>query len=284
MHAPSLLRAARLALVALVVLAAALATAIAVTLLGRHPTTALAAVTSEVSTDPTGATVTIDARGTWRETGGRGGRGPTGGCRRVWVRAVAPVHLDRGGTMWNGRHPMPSKPTPDSIAYHVYCGGVYVTSVWLRPSAFTPDQGTARDLALRLVTRLPYPALGIALNPSARGLAGLDSYLATTGFTGRIADRVSAFGATVEVEAIPTTITWDPGDGTGTVRVPFTAATRGLLAHRYERRSPGYPVRATLDLAVRWRTPGGAWQTLPPIVRQASRAYPVTAARSVLVP
>ena len=281
MHAPSFPRAARLAIVALVVLAAALAADLAVALLDRHPRTALAAVVPGVSTDPTGATVTIDATGTWRESAT--GASSTG-CRRVWVRAVAPVYLDRGGTMWNGRHPMPSKPTPDSIAYHVYCGGVYVTSVWLRPSAFTPDQGTARDLALRLVTRLPYPALGIALDPSARGLAGLDSYLATTGFTGRIADRVSAFGATVEVEAIPTTITWDPGDGTGTVRVPFTAATRGLLAHRYERRSPGYPVRATLDLAVRWRTPGGAWQTLPPIVRRASRTYPVTAARSVLVP
>ncbi|MEY3360607.1 MAG: hypothetical protein RL531_326 [Actinomycetota bacterium] len=284
MHAPSLPRAARLAIVALAVLAAAFVTAIAVLLLGRHPTTALAAVTSDVSTDPGGATVTIDARGSWRETGAPGGRGATGGCRRVWVRAVTPVYLDRGGTLWNGRHPMPSKPTPDSVAYHVYCGGVYVTSVWLEPRVFTPNAGTARDLALRLVARLEYPALGIAVNPMARGLAGLDSYLTTTGYATTIADRVRAFGTTVEVEANPAAITWDPGDGTGTVRVPFTAATRGLLAHRYERRSSGYPIRATLDLAVRWRTTGGVWQTLPPITRRASRTYPVTAARSVLVP
>ncbi|MFM7060639.1 MAG: hypothetical protein ACKOZL_05555 [Actinomycetes bacterium] len=283
MHAPSLLRAARLAIIALVVLAAAIAAAIAVTVLERRPRTALAAVTSDVSTDPTGATVTIDARGSWREAG-TPGRTTSGGCRRVWVRAVAPVFLDRGGTMWNGRHPMPSKPTPESVAYHVYCGGVYVTSVWLEPRAFAPNAGTARDLALRLVNRLPYPALAIVANPSARGLAGLDSYLATTGYGTTISDRVRAFGATVEVEAIPTAVTWDPGDGTGTVRVAFTPATRGLLAHRYERRSAGYTVTATLDLGVRWRTPGAVWQTLPPISRRATRAYPVTAARSVLVP
>lgn len=284
MHAPSLLRAARLAIVVLVVLAAALAAAVAVTVLDRHPTTALAAVTSDVSTDPTGATVTIDARGSWRESGSSGGRGSASGCRRVWVRAVAPVYLDRGGTMWNGRHPMPSKPTPASVAYHVYCGGTYVTSVWLEPRVFTPTAGSARDLALRLVARLPYPALGIVVNPAGRGLAGLDSYLATTGYVTTIADRVSGFGTTVQVEATPRTVTWDPGDGTGSVRVPFTATSRGLLAHRYERRSPGYAVSAVLDLGVRWRTPGGVWQTLPPISRRATRAYPVTAARSVLVP
>jgi hypothetical protein len=280
MHLTSLPRAVRLALVALVVLAAALAADLAAAVLDRTPARAVAAVVPDVSTDPGGATVTIDATGTWRETG-TSGRGT--GCRRVWVRAVAPVYLDRGGTMWNGRHPMPSKPTPDSVAYHVYCGGVYVTSVWLRPSAFTPSPGSLRDLALRLVTRLPYPALGIAVNPTVRGLAGLDAYLATTGYASTIADRVSAFGTTVEVEAIPTTVTWDAGDGSGTVRVAFAPTTRGLVAHRYERRSPGYAVTATLDLAVRWRTAGGGWQTLTPITRRAAISYPVIAARSVLV-
>ena len=103
-------------------------------------------VTPGVSTDPGGATVTIDARGTWRESGTSTS---STGCRRVWVPAVAPVYLDRGGTMWNGRHPMPSKPAPDAVAYHVYCGGTYVTSVWLRPSAFLPAPDTTREIALR---------------------------------------------------------------------------------------------------------------------------------------
>ena len=111
MHLTSLPRAVRLALVALVVLAAALAADLAAALLDRTPARAVAAVVPDVTTDPGGATVTIDATGTWRETGASG-RGT--GCRRVWVRAIAPVYLDRGGTMWNGRHPMPSKPTPDS--------------------------------------------------------------------------------------------------------------------------------------------------------------------------
>jgi hypothetical protein len=280
MHVPSLPRAARLAIVALVVLAAALAADLAVALLDRHPTSALAAVVPNVSTDPGGATVTIDATGSWRETGTAG---RAGGCRRVWVRAFAPVYLDRGGTMWNGRHPMPSKPAPDAVAYHVYCGGTYVTSVWLRPSAFTPSPGTLRELALRLVARLPYPALGIAVNPARRGLAGLDAYLATTGYAATIADRVDGFGTVVEVQATPTAVTWDPGDGTGAVRVAFAPATRGLLAHRYERRSAGYPITASLDLAVRWRRGTGPWQPLAPITRRATVPYPVIAARSVLV-
>ena len=101
--------------------------------------------------------------------------------------------------------------------------------------------------------------------------------------SGSIATTSPPEATTVEVEAIPTTVTWDPGDGTGAVRVAFAPTTRGLLAHRYERRSPGYAVTATLDLAVRWRTAGGRWQTLTPITRRAAISYPVIAARSVLV-
>ncbi|MFM7271249.1 MAG: hypothetical protein ACKO2C_06410 [Actinomycetes bacterium] len=278
-------RTLRLTIVALVVLVAALLAHLVVTVVTPASRIAGAAgfvVTPGVSTDPGGATVTIDARGTWREGGGTSASGT--GCRRVWVPAVAPVYLDRGGTMWNGRHPMPSKPAPDAVAYHVYCGGTYVTSVWLRPSAFLPAPDTSREIALRLVARLPYPALGITVNPATRGLAGLDSYLATTGYSSTITDRVAGFGATVEVEAVPTAVTWDPGDGTGTVRVGFAPRTRGLLAHRYERRSAGYSITATLDLALRWRTAGGAWQRLPGITRRAATRYPVIAARSVLVP
>jgi hypothetical protein len=277
-------RTFRLTIVALVVLVAAVLAHLIVTVVAPASHVARAdalAVTPGVSTDPGGATVTIDARGTWRESGGSPG---ATGCRRVWVPAVAPVYLDRGGTMWNGRHPMPAKPAPDAVAYHLYCGGAYVTSVWLRPSAFAPAPDVSREIALRLIARLAYPALGITVNPAVRGLAGLDAYLATTGYSTVIADRVSGFGATVEVEAIPTAVTWDPGDGTGTARVPFASRTRGLLAHRYERRSPGYTITAVLDLAVRWRAAGGTWQRLPGITRRASTAYPVIAARSALVP
>jgi hypothetical protein len=280
--AAALPRTLRLTIVALVVLVAALLAHLVVSVItpvARAEGAGALVVTPGVSTDPGGATVTIDARGTWRETGTSTS---STGCRRVWVPAVAPVYLDRGGTMWNGRHPMPDKPAPDAVAYHVYCGGTYVTSVWLRPSAFLPAPDTSREIALRLVARLPYPALGVTVNPAARGLAGLDAYLATIGYASKIADRVSGFGATVEVEAVPTAVTWDPGDGTGTVRVPFTPSTRGLLAHRYERRSPGYPITATLDLVLRWRTAGGTWQRLPSITRRASTAYPVIAARCVL--
>lgn len=278
-------RAVRLVVVAVVVIIAALVAHLVATVAmptRRLPAADALTVTPGVSTDPTGATVTLDARGSWRESASPGAA--SSGCTRVWVRAVAPVYLDRGGTMWNGRHPMPAKPAPDAVPYHVYCGGTYVTSVWLSPKAFGPAPGALRDLAARLVARLPYPALGIAVNPATRGLAGLDTYLATTGYSGTFTDQVAGFGTTVEVQATPTAVTWDPGDGSGVTRVAFSPLTRGLLAHRYERRSPGYRVTATLDLVVRWRTVGGTWQTLPSIARRAAITHPVIGARGVLVP
>ena len=50
----------------------------------------------------------------------------------------------------------------------------------------------------------------------------------------------------------------------------------GLRARSTPPDSPG--------AAVRWRVAGGRWQPLTPITRRASIAYPVIAARSVLVP
>ena len=181
---------------------------------------------------------------------------------------------------------MPHAPTPAYVAYHVYCGGIYVTSIWVLPSAFETTAPNVRNLAAQIVARLRYPALAIAVNPAHRGLTGLNTLLATNGFTGApIRDSVRGFGATVEVEATPSAVLWQTGDGSISTRVPFTSGTRGLLAHLYERRSPapGYTVTASIELAVRWRFNAGAWSGLTPISRTASIAYPVIASRSRLV-
>lgn len=182
---------------------------------------------------------------------------------------------------------MPHAPTPAYVAYHVYCGGIYVTSIWVLPSAFETTAPNVRNLAAQIVTRLRYPALAIAVNPAHRGLTGLNTLLATNGFTGApIRDSVRGFGATVEVEATPSAVLWQTGDGSISTRVPFTSGTRGLLAHLYERRSPvsGYTITASIELAVRWRFNSGGWSSLSPIARTASIAYPVVSSRSRLTP
>ena len=181
---------------------------------------------------------------------------------------------------------MPRAPTPAHVAYHVYCGGIYVTSIWVLPTAFQATPPSARSLALQVVARLRYPALTISVNPAHRGLTGLNTLFATNGFSGApIRDSVRGFGATVEVEATPSSVSWLTGEGSASQRVPFANGTRGLITHLYERRSPapGYTVTASIELAVRWRFNAGAWSGLTPISRTASIAYPVIASRSRLV-
>ena len=282
-------RFVRLSTVLLVViLSASVSFVIVSALMPRSQVTAVSAlsVTPEVSTDPTGVLVTLDARGTWHEATTRASGNVSSGCLRTWAKAFVPVYLDRGGPLWGGRHPMPRAPTPAHVAYHVYCGGIYVTSIWVLPTAFQATPPSARSLALQVVARLRYPALTISVNPAHRGLAGLITLFATNGFSGApIRDSVRGFGATVEVEATPSSVSWLTGEGSASQRVPFANGTRGLITHLYERRSPapGYTVTASIELAVRWRFNAGAWSGLSPITRAASITYPVIASRSRLV-
>lgn len=287
------LRSLRLSFVLLVVLLCALTSFVLVS--GALPKEELRAasaltVTPGVSTDPTGVLVTLDARGTWHEATSTASGTASSGCLRTWVKAFVPVYLDRGGPLWGGRHPMPRAPTPDDVAYHVYCGGIYVTSIWVLPTAFQATPPNVRSLALQIVARLKYPALTITADPAHRGLAGLNTLFATNGFSGApIRDSVRGFAATVEVEATPSAVSWQAGDGSRSQRVPFANGTRGLIAHLYERRSPapGYTVTASIELAVRWRFNSGAWTgawtALSPISRSASITYPVIASRSRLI-
>lgn len=286
---PSTSRVVRLSIVLLVVILSASASFVIVSaVMPRSQVTAVSAlsVTPGVSTDPTGVLVTLDARGTWHEATSASSGTASSGCLRTWAKAFVPVYLDRGGPLWGGRHPMPHAPTPAYVAYHVYCGGIYVTSIWVLPSAFQATPPNVRSLALQIVARLRYPALTISVNPAHRGLAGLNTLFATNGFSGApIRDSVRGFGATVEVEATPSSVSWLTGEGSASQRVPFANGTRGLITHLYERRSPapGYTVTASIELAVRWRFNAGVWSGLSPITRAASITYPVIASRSRLV-
>lgn len=260
--------------------------------IGGPPAGADAGAGAGASTDPAGAHVVL-LRGTvWVEVGPRadagGGSAPaTGGCRRRWVPAAAAVYL-RTSRVASDIHtvPMPPRPTPAHEPYHVYCDGDYVTSVWLLPDQFLGTPAVdPRALAERLARDLPYPAATIGANPSGRGLTGLESWFWVSGYSGApIADAVQGFGLLVEVEAAPAVVTWSFGDGSAAGRGTLGRANTAEVRHVFDRPGRSITVRASVRLDVRWRVNGGPWEPLGPVVRSATRAYPVAESRAALVP
>ncbi len=255
------------------------------------------ASTTNVSTDPTGAHVHLARGGVWveirgpRDDGSSGGGDASTGCRRRWVPTKYPNFLNASPVNPDIHvSPMPPRPGPEYIAYYVYCGADYITSVWLQPSAFAPAAAAidVRAIAEQLVRDLPYPDAVVHISPDARGLTGLESWFWVTGYTGVIRDVVDELGIRVEVEALPASVSWSFGDDTPTRSGTLGQATpaRSDVAHTYERRSPGAPltVRASVRLDVRYRVDAEPWQALDPVFRTAARGYPVAESRAALVP
>ena len=258
------------------------------------PLDAHAAGEVNVSTDPVGAHVRLGGHGTYWEVSapddGSGGGGTAGGpppCRR-WVPTKFPNYLppshvpgDKDVT------PMPAPPTPEYVAYHVYCGATYITSVWLLPSAFAaaPVVDT-RAIAQEMVRDLPYPAVTIGVSPDGRGLTGLESWFWVSGYNGPVEDAVDSFGYHVEVQATPAAVRWSFGDGTSANgSLGQAAPARSDVVHTFARPSRGGPLRvqASVRLDVRYRVNGGPWLALDPVARSATRGYPVAESRAALV-
>jgi hypothetical protein len=270
----------------------------AVTSLSLFPTLDAHADTgATASTDPTGAHVKLVRRGIWVEVraphdgNGGGGSGTTTGCTRRWVPTKYPVYQRPGPVDPDIHHvPMPPRPSPEHVAYFVYCGSTYLDSVWLLPSAFSPQAGALDVLAIaqQLARDLPYPPATVHASPEGRGLTGMESWFWVEGYAGPVQDAVDSFGIRVEVEATPAGVRWDFGDGTPAQpgSLGTAAPARSDVVHTYERRHRGTPatVRAVVRLDVRWRVDGGAWEALDPVFRIASRAYPVVESRGALVP
>jgi hypothetical protein len=176
----------------------------------------------------------------------------------------------------------------DMNLYSITCGA-YTDVRWLRTgSNGQPLQpGPTVDpfqLALSARDRLPVPSGGIGANP-ARSLVGLPTWFWYSGYDGRPLTRTtSAFGVTVQVQAIPTGYRWDFGDGTtltssGLGR-PYPA--RSPITHTYQTARPGVPVRCRFDFTLRWRTNGGPWAPLPPLTRTATATLQVAQSQTVL--
>ena len=256
-----------------------------------EPTAAFANAVTDVSTDPTGAHVVLTRRDTWVEVGQSTSTGTQQtGCRRRWRLAPTPNLLRPIITGDYKPIPLPPPPTPEHRPYHVFCDAAYVTTVWLLPTQFTAGAPpSAFSIAQRLARDLPYPTATVGASPSLRGLTGLESWFWVEGYSGTpIRDTVTGFGLRIDVEAVPGSVTWDFGDGTPTAfgTLGSAAPARSDIVHIFERKARLAPfaVRAVVRLDVRWRQNGGAWQTLAPVQRTATRAYPVIESRAVLVP
>jgi hypothetical protein len=259
------------------------------------PTTTGAADDAEVSTDPTGAHVKLVRRGAWvevRAPGAAGGSsgGVATGCQRRWVPTKYPNYLYPGFVKPDiNLVAMPDAPGPEYVAYHVYCGGVYVTSVWLAPDAFSPTAGAidVRAIAEQLVRDLPYPAATVRVSPEGRGLTGLESWFWVEGYAGPLRDAVDELGFRVEVEAVPAQVTWDFGDDTPSRpgSLGQAAPTRSDVFHTYERSSRDglIRIRASIRLDVRFRVNDEPWEALDPVFRTGTRDYPVVESRAALV-
>ena len=244
-----------------------------------------AANSAVASTDPTGAHVELGrADHVWREKP-RSGASVTAGCRRRWIPSGAfQLRTSPIGDYLEVAMTDPS-PGPEYRTYQVWCDDRYLNTVWIRAQQFGVNPV---DIAERLVRDLPYPVARLATNPRTRGLTGLESWFWLDGYTAApIIDSVTEFGMTVDVEATPASTSWDFGDGTSAKGVGLGSAppARSTVVHTFERRArPAFHLRALLALSVRWRLNGGPWQDLDPVVRTATRSYPVVESRAALVP
>jgi hypothetical protein len=140
------------------------------------------------------------------------------------------------------------------------------------------------QLALSARDRLPVPQGAIEANPT-RSLVGLPTLFWYSGYDGRPLTRtVSAFGVTVEVQATPTSYRWAFGDGTSLTSEGLGRAypARSPITHTYQTARPEVTVRCRFGFAVRWRTGGGPWASLPPLARTASTTLEVAESQTVI--
>lgn len=246
------------------------------------PTAAAAQDTAAVSTDPTGAHIELRHNQYWQETRRPNGAAPEA-CLRKWFpfEEILP-----GDDSWTTPTPgtVDPRPAAEYQPYEVYCGDTFIATVWLRAEQFGVDPIA---IAERLVIDLPYPPARLGTNPQTRGLTGLETWFWVDGYTGApITDVITEFGMRVEVNATPTSVSWDFGDGTHAKGLGLGSGppTRSGVVHTFETRArPTFSVRALIMLSVRWRLNGGAWQDLDPVVRTAVRPYPVVESRAALV-
>jgi hypothetical protein len=194
-----------------------------------------------------------------------------------------------------GQKPDPQHVGTPNNMYLVICGGVATSYGYVFPSTTTvaaPALPAPSTVAQTVAGQIPLPGVSIGIAPKDKGLTGLNAWFWVAGLPagGAFTASAPALGATVNVEARPTSYVWDFGDQTSSLTtassgVPYPG-TDGPAAihHMYqaENQSPGYPLSLTFVLAVRYQVNGGPWTDLGTVQRTISVTYPVEQVRSVI--
>jgi hypothetical protein len=231
--------------------------------------------TISIGVDPSGVPIRIDAVATGAERSPNGA-GSGGGEPCTYALAIT------------GLEGLYASQQLDANLFSITCGS-YTDVRLLRtgPDGQPLQPGPTVDpfqLALSARDRLPVPQGAIEANPT-RSLVGLPTLFWYSGYDGRPLTRtVSAFGVTVEVEAIPTSYRWTFGDGASLTSDGLGRAypARSPIAHTYQTARPEVTVRCRFEFAVRWRTGGGPWAPLPPLARIANTTLQVAESQTVI--
>lgn len=206
----------------------------------------------------------------------RGGAGAREGC--AWTVLFAPSLEDSP----YGTSPGP-KPDPEARFALLLCDGSVVRAIWVAPSDVVDLDAAARQEAQRYVEDVLTPAVGIGINPSSAGLAGLRSWFWVEGFDGTVtAPPIAAFGLTIDVRMSTRSVTWDFGDGTvadGDLGRAYPQESSVQHAHR---RAGTFAITASITLIPEYRVNGGGWVTLADLTATATALHRVEERQSVV--
>ena len=238
----------------------------------------------DVTSEATAETISEAVRVTIVKSGGRygvqsvagGGGASTDGC--TWTVVFAP-------DLESAPYGSSAGPQPDPEARFaiLMCDGSFARYIWVSPEDVMDLDALAEQEARRYVEEVLVPEVGIGVNPSARGLAGLRSWFWIEGFDGTVtAPPISAFGLTIDVRMSTVAVTWDFGDGSvepGDLGRPYPEESTVQHAHQ---RDGTYTITATIDLAPEYRVDGGPWLALPNLPAAATTEHDVEQRQAVI--
>ncbi len=222
----------------------------------------------------------VIARRTYRRGGGGGGGGSTWRC----------VYYRLGGTAPGADLPFQADTTfgaivPDDgqpVILSCYDDNrrVYEDFFVYHPALPFGTLDAGAEAALLARELLPLPDPDIATSPPADQpqLVGVATWFAIATTWQTYTATATLAGTSATVTATPTSVRWDPGDGTA----PITCTTAGATfdpahpdtttdcAHTYQRHTPAgttLALTATITYTIAWTATDGTADTLDPLTR-----------------
>ena len=153
-------------------------------------------------------------------------------CTQDWRPASPAASLNPDGSPTNPPRLLPPAPDADSTAQHLFCGGRYITTVWV---ARTETPYTVARLGYDVVRTARAPSVHPAANPGL-GVTGLASWFWATADDGPIR-MLRGNGMDLQIELRVASVRWRFGDGTTTSVPGWGAAypTPSPVQHVFER-------------------------------------------------